>query len=179
MANPAGNVTLVDGMPQSGSMEKHSSRFYRFESEGTHHKISISANPSDGFVSLYVNFCRKTHPTGYWCRNPVPHSAEFKSVSDATGSRDEQTSDYSHDGYQHTAEPGWFLITVFAEATTTYVISASTSPNPLMLQNGQSMHEKVSEKSMSISRLSNPLVWICMLVSRHMQATRIYTFMQS
>ena len=158
VANPAGNVTLVDGMPQSGSMEKHSSRFYRFESEGTHHKISIGANPSDGFVSLYVNFCRKTQPNGFWCRNPVPHSAEFKSVSDATGSQDEQTITITpSDGYQHTAEAGWFLITVFAEATTTYVISASTSHNPLMLQNGQSMHEKVSENKYEYFKIIQPV----------------------
>ena len=143
-----GNITLVDGVPQaSGVVEKHLERFYRLETEGTHHKLSVSVNPSEGFVSLYINFCPTIRPNYYQCRNPSPSSSQWKSVSDTTGGQDEQsvTIDPTKYPYYHTTEAGTYFIMVYAETTARYTISATSSHNALLLQNGQSIHESVQK----------------------------------
>jgi hypothetical protein len=143
-----GNVTLVDGVPQAGGLvEKHLERFYRLETEGTHHKLSISVNPSEGYVSLYVNFCPATQTNSYHCRNPTRSSSQWKSVSDTTGGADEQSVmiDPNRTPYYHTTDAGAYFIMVYAETTARYTISATSSHNALTLQNGQSLHENVQK----------------------------------
>ena len=143
-----GNVTLVDGVPQaSGIVEKHLERFYHLETEGTHHKLSISVNPSEGYVSLYVNFCPASRRNSYHCRNPTRSSSQWRSVSDTTGGQDEQTVviDPTKTPYYYTTEPGTYFIMVYAEVTARYTISATSSHNALLLQNGQSIHETVQK----------------------------------
>lgn len=130
-------VMLEDGVPQTGSVEKHAFRYYRLEGsqKNTNHKdITFTVTPMSGNPNIYIGKGDGSYPT---LTSYSAHTSSFWNGASLTLKAGDEG--YCSDGTDDCA----YIIGVYGSSASSFSISVTTSSQSRTLLNGVPVQEDV------------------------------------